>query len=193
MGSSAIMTSSGCGGGAPPPRAASPLERLQAAALDLDLARLRALQHGDADRQDTVHVGGVDLVTVEVLGQVDAAGEGAHRPLLEEEALVVAVLVRAPGGDAEHAAVDGHLDGAGVHARQVEPEDHVGGTANAVHRHDRRARGEGLTGEPVELPLDLLQERVDRRQEHRLNLLTDSLLTSNCTYRLHDSRTEGKL
>src|SRR5690606_23484360 len=163
-----VVSSRGRGADVRPPvprLVASGLERLETTAQNLDLARLRALQDGNPYGQHAVRVGRLDLVAVEVLRQVDAAGEGAHRALGHEAPLAVEVLLLTAGADAEDAPVDGDVDGVGVDAGQVDPERHVLVAAHAVHRHDG-ATVEGLTGEPVELPLELLDERVDGRQEH---------------------------
>src|SRR3569833_1633409 len=93
------------------------------AGLDLDFARRGLLQHRDADRQDAVVVRGVDAGRVQVLREVDAAGERSHRALPYEELLVLGVLFFAAGADGEDAAVDRELDGSRVDARQVEAED----------------------------------------------------------------------
>jgi hypothetical protein len=101
-----------------------------------------------------------------VLRQVDAPGEGAHRAFADEQPLVLADLLLARGADAEDAAVDGHLDGGGVHAWKVEAQDHVVVAAQPVHRHDGRGGVEGLAGQLAELALELLKERVDGREKH---------------------------
>src|SRR5690606_41310603 len=81
IGSSDIVVSSrrrGADVRPPVPRlVASGLERLETTAQNLDLARLRALQDGNPYGQHAVRVGRLDLVAVEVLRQVDAAGDAA--------------------------------------------------------------------------------------------------------------------
>src|SRR5690606_36928051 len=64
-------------------------------------------------------------------------------------------------------AVDGHLDRIGVDAGQVEPQDDVLGAPDAVHRHGRAVAVEARLAEhPVDLALELLQEPIERRQQH---------------------------
>src|SRR5690606_7580639 len=155
--------------GPPPARCRSALDRLAPAqaVLDRDPAGPRLLQHGDADGQYAIVVGGLDTVGVEVVGETDPAGEGAHPPLTDERALAVADLLLAVRGDRQDVAVDGHLDRVGVDAGQVEPQDDVLGAPDAVHRHGRAVAVEARLAEhPVYLSLELLHERIERRQQH---------------------------
>jgi hypothetical protein len=67
---------------------------LLVALADLHLARLGLLQNRDPDLEDTIVVGGLDGVGVQVLGQGQAAREGTERALADEELVALGALFR---------------------------------------------------------------------------------------------------
>jgi hypothetical protein len=83
---------------------------------DLDPAGPGLGRDGDGQVQDTVGVGGGEVLRVRALAQGQLAGERPLGPLGDDDLLAVAVMRGAFGPDRQGAVLDGDLDAVWVDA-----------------------------------------------------------------------------
>src|SRR5579859_3615202 len=115
---------------------------------------MRADSHPDGEH--ALVVVGFDAVGVEVFAEEQLAAEGALGSFSDDDFLAVVVLPSPPGADGQEVALDGHLEGAGVDARQVEVDDQLIAVAVGVHGYGRNCALSGaMPAEPIELRVGL--------------------------------------
>jgi integrase/recombinase XerD len=121
---------------------------------DFDAPGLGAVGDGDGDREDTVLIGGVDLVGVEAVAEEQLAREGALSAFAGDDLVAFDGLPVPFRADRHRVALDGDVDRGGVDAGQVEVDDEAVAVPVGVHRN---ARLTGLAPGLVEDTIELAQ------------------------------------